>query len=153
MAEEKKKITRVMRVMMDEDEFDKYDRGETHSNSGLRNETGRLSALPDIAPIEDEDLPQREVVVYQDKYLEPERPTVGQRIAKGVVNVVFDVLSDPEVQESLYMLASVLWHYKVKSGIKKTIRKIKGEDKLKVKEKKQLWLSRISLILLLYNVK
>lgn len=77
MAEEKKKITRVMRVTMDEDEFDKYDRGETHSNSGLRNKTGRLSALPDIAPIEEEDLPQREIVVYQDRYFEPERPTVG----------------------------------------------------------------------------
>lgn len=136
MAEEKKKITRVMRVTMDEDEFDKYDRGETHSNSGLRNKTGRLSALPDIAPIEEEDLPQREIVVYQDRYFEPERPTVGQRIAKGAVNVVHDVLSDPEVQESLYMFASMLWHYKVKLGIKKTIRKIKGEDKLKVKDKK-----------------
>lgn len=136
MAEEKKKITRVMRVTMDEDEFDKYDRGETHSNSGLRNKTGRLSALPDIAPIEEEDLPQREIVVYQDRYFEPERPTVGQRIAKGAVNVVHDVLSDPEVQESLYMFASMLWHYKVKPGIKKTIRKIKGEDKLKVKDKK-----------------
>lgn len=136
MAEEKKKITRVMRVTMDEDEFDKYDRGETHSNSGLRNKTGRLSALPDIAPIEEEDLPQREIVVYQDRYFEPERPTVGQRIANGAVNVVHDVLSDPEVQESLYMFASMLWHYKVKLGIKKTIRKIKGEDKLKVKDKK-----------------
>lgn len=34
------------------------------------------------------------------------------------------------------MFASMLWHYKVKPGIKKTIRKIKGEDKLKVKDKK-----------------
>lgn len=31
------------------------------------------------------------------------------------------------------MLASALWHYKVKPGIKKTIRKIKAEDKLKTK--------------------
>lgn len=136
MAEEKKKVTRVMQVTMDEDEFDKYDRGETHSDSGLRNESGRLSALPDIAPIKDEDLPQREVIVYQDRYLEPEKPTVGQRIAEGTVNVIFDVLSDSEVQESLHMLASVFWHYKVKPGIKKTIRKIKGEDKLKIKDKK-----------------
>lgn len=133
MAGEKKKVTRVMRVTMDEEEFDKYDRGETHSDSGLRNKSGRLSALPDIAPIEEEDLPQREVVVYQDKYLEPERPNVGQRIAEGAVNVFVDVLSDPEVQESLHMLASALWHYKVKPGIKKTIRKIKAEDKLKTK--------------------
>lgn len=136
MAEEKKKVTRVMLVTMDEDEFDKYDRGETHSDSGLRNESGRLSALPDIAPIKDEDLLQREVIVYQDRYLEPEKPTVGQRIAEGVVNVIFDVLSDSEVQESLHMLASVFWHYKVKPRIKKTIRKIKGEDKLKIKDKK-----------------
>lgn len=135
MAEEKKKTTRVMRVTMDEDEFDKYDRGETHSNSGLRNESGRLSALPDIAPIEDEDLPQREVIVYKDRYPEPEEPTVGQRIAEGVANVVVDVLRDPEVQELLHMLANVLWHYKVKPGIKKTIRKIKGEDKPIIKDK------------------
>lgn len=80
MAREKKKVTRVMRVTTDEDEFDKYDRGETHSNSGLRNEAGRLSTLPDIAPIEETDLHKRAVVVYRDRYLEQEEPTMLRRI-------------------------------------------------------------------------
>lgn len=143
MAEEKKKVTRVMRVTMDKDEFDKYDRGETHSDSGLRDESGRLSALPDIEPIEEDDLPQPEVVVYQDRYLEPEEPTIGQKIAEGVANVIVDVLSDPEVQELLHMLASAFWHYKVKPRIKNTIRKIKGEDKPIIKDKKVVEIKQV----------
>ena len=55
----KKKVTRIMKVTLDEDEFEKYDKGLTHSDSGLRNESGRLSALPDIAPVSEDDLPRR----------------------------------------------------------------------------------------------
>ena len=33
---EKKRVTRPMNVTMDEDEFEKYDKGITHSDKGLR---------------------------------------------------------------------------------------------------------------------
>ena len=40
----KKQVTRTMKVTMDEDEFEKYDKGITHSDKGLRDEKGKLSA-------------------------------------------------------------------------------------------------------------
>lgn len=51
-----KKVTRVMKVTMSEDEFNKFDKGETHSNKGLRDDKGKLSALPDIETIPDNEL-------------------------------------------------------------------------------------------------
>lgn len=144
MTEKKKKETRVMRVTMDVDEFDKYDRGETHSDSGLRNEAGRLSALPDIAPIEESDLPEREVVVYQDRYLEPEEPSIGQKIAVGAINIAADILQDPEIQESLRMLASAFWRYKVKPEIKRTISKMKGESTSQTEAEKLIVKRRVA---------
>ena len=69
MAQQKKKVTRIMKVTLDEDEFEKYDSGITHSDNGLRNEQGQLSALPDIAPISEGDLPYREVVVREPVWI------------------------------------------------------------------------------------
>lgn len=51
-----KKVTRKMYVTMSEDEFNKFDKGETHSNKGLRDDKGKLSALPDIETIPDNEL-------------------------------------------------------------------------------------------------
>lgn len=128
MAGEKKKVTRVMRVTMDEEEFDKFDRGETHSDSGLRNEAGRLSALPDIAPVEETDLPERKVVVYQDRYLGQDATTIGQKLAAGAAKTVAEILCNPEVQEAFCMLASTFWHYKAMPKIQGIISKMNGEN-------------------------
>lgn len=128
MAGEKKKVTRVMRVTMDEEEFDKFDRGETHSDSGLRNEAGRLSALPDIAPVEETDLPERKVVVYQDRYLGQDETTIGQKLAAGAAKTVVEILCNPEVQEAFCMLASTFWHYKAMPKIQGIISKMNGEN-------------------------
>lgn len=51
-----KMVTRKMNVTMSEDEFNKFDKGETHSNKGLRDDKGKLSALPDIETIPDNEL-------------------------------------------------------------------------------------------------
>ena len=63
-----------------------------------------LSALPDIAPIEDSDLPEREVlrteIIYQDRYIELEEPTFGGRLVNGLWNLIVDIFDDPEVKES-----------------------------------------------------
>lgn len=45
-----------MNVTMSEEEFDKFDKGITHSDKGLRDEKGKLSALPDIETIPDNEL-------------------------------------------------------------------------------------------------
>ena len=76
MAKRKKQETRIMRVTMDKDEFSKFDIGETHSNKGLRSKEGKLSALPDIAPVSESDLPQK--TVYRTRYVEKKPSVVGQ---------------------------------------------------------------------------
>ncbi|MEG1848064.1 MAG: hypothetical protein RRX92_02955 [Lachnospiraceae bacterium] len=126
MATTKKKVTRIMKVTLEEDEFEKFDRGETHSANGLRGEKGKLSALPDIAPILEHDLPTREVVRTKVVY-EPvrEEPSIGVKTTQAVVNIVGEVLSDPEIQESIALLIKTYWHYKVKPKILTNIQQIK----------------------------
>ena len=46
-----------MKVTMDADEFEKFDKGKIYSNHGLRNEKGKISVLPDIAPVDEDDYP------------------------------------------------------------------------------------------------
>ena len=65
-----KKETRIMKVTMDKAEFEKYDKGITHSDNGLRNDRGRLSALPDIEPISESDLPERKIIRQETVYVE-----------------------------------------------------------------------------------
>lgn len=137
MAEKSKreKETRIMKVTMDADEFEKYDKGETHSDSGLRNEAGRLSALPDIAPISDDDLPQVEIVKTETVYVQPAELTTGERVGSAVgdfaCNVIADVINDPEIQEMVGNLLKAIWKYKVSPKIEGFIQRIKGENKPK----------------------
>lgn len=129
MPEKKKKTTRIMKVTLDEDEFEKFDKGTTHSDSGLRNDDGRLSALPDIEPVAEEDLPQREVIRTERVYVQPEEKSLGAKIASAAADVVVDVLSDPEVQASIAMLFKAWWHYKIQPRIADTVQKMKAETK------------------------
>lgn len=126
MADAKKKVTRIMKVTLEEDEFEKFDKGETHSDNGLRGEKGKLSALPDIAPISEDDLPTREVVRTEIVY-EPvrEEPSMGVKIAQAGVDIVGKVLSDPEIQEGIALLIKTYWHYKVKPKILTHVQQIK----------------------------
>lgn len=51
MPDNREKETRQMNVTLPKEEFAKLDRGETHSNNGVRYDNGALSAIPDIQPI------------------------------------------------------------------------------------------------------
>ena len=51
MPDNREKETRQMNVTLPKEEFAKLDRGETHSNNGIRYDNGSLSAIPDIQPI------------------------------------------------------------------------------------------------------
>lgn len=132
-----KKETRIMKVTMDKEEFEKYDKGITHSDSGLRNDKGRLSALPDIEPISEDDLPEREIVrqetvtVYVEKA--PERENIGTVIGHVVADVFIDVLSDPEVQEGLAKLGKAFWYHKVKPQLESAIQWVKSDKKFEIK--------------------
>ena len=132
--------SRIMRVSMTKDEFKKFDEGETHSNNGVRTKKGSLSALPDIEEISEDDLPTREVVrteiVYEDRYIEPAEPTWGERLAEGPANVIVDILTDPEVQESIGLLFKALWHYKVKPKISSAVQRMKEASKGETKASK-----------------
>lgn len=139
MAAPKKKVTRIMKVTLDEDEFEKYDSGITHSDNGLRNEQGQLSALPDIAPISEDDLPYREVVkretVYIDRAEEKTRSSTGSIIGDAVIEILDGIFSDPEIQAQLAELGRVLWKHKVKPRITDVIHWLKSDKKFEIKAK------------------
>lgn len=80
----KKQVTRTMKVTMDEDEFEKYDKGITHSDKGLRDEKGKLSALPDITPISEDDLPKRTVIKRETVFVEKKEPTLVEMLKEDV---------------------------------------------------------------------
>lgn len=117
MSGKKKKETRIMKVTMDADEFAKFDKGETHSNKGVRNNKGKLSALPDIAPVSERDLPRRQVVKTQKIYVE-KKPSVmqelGREIGYTVLDVAVDALRDPYVRRELGHKAKRFWRNKIK---------------------------------------
>lgn len=135
MANSKKKETRIMRVTMDADEFEKYDKGITHSDSGLRNENGRLSALPDIAPVTNDDLPYQEVIKTETVYVENKSTnnSFGAKLGHAIADVVVDVFSDPEIQEGLANLGKAFWYYKVKPRINNAIQWMKNDEKFETK--------------------
>lgn len=139
MAQQKKKVTRIMKVTLDEDEFEKYDSGITHSDNGLRNEQGQLSALPDIAPLSESDLPYREIVKRETVYVEREkehaRSSTGSIIGDAVIEVLDGIFSDPEIQEQLAELGRVFWRYKVKPRITDAIHWLKSDKKFEIKAK------------------
>lgn len=130
-----KKETRIMKVTLDADEFEKFDQGITHSDNGLRNEKGRLSALPDIAEVTDDDLPYKEIVRTETVYVERERTndSFGAMLGHAATEIVVDVLSDPEIQEGLANLGKAFWYYKVKPRINYTIQWMKSDKKFETK--------------------
>lgn len=118
MVMTKEKVTRIMKVTLDKDEFEKFDKGVTHSDNGLRGDKGKLSALPDIAPISEDDLPNKETVrknIVCKKCRE--KPLFGAQLAQVSIDIIDDVLSDPEIQESIALLIKTYWHSKMKPKI------------------------------------
>ena len=144
MDEPKKKISKPMMVTMDEDEYEKFKRGETHSKSGVRRKDGSLSALPDIAILSEEDMPTREVVKTERVYIQPSKPSAGKKIANAASEVALDVISDPEVQENLRLLWKTFWRYKIHPKISGAVSKIKTGQKpsRKIKAKDILEMDR-----------
>ena len=129
------KETRIMKVTMDSEDFQKYDEGNIHSNHGIRNSKGQLSALPDIEPVTEEDLPEREVIKTETVYIEAERQetSIGTIVGEAISSIIVDIISDPEIQKGIAELGKTFWYHKVKPRIDKTIHWIKSDNKLQTK--------------------
>ena len=116
MAEDKKKETRIMRVTMDADEFSKFDKGETYSAKGVRGKGGKLSALPDIAPVSESDLPKR--TVYRTRYVERREPSLRQMIKRDIVvaltDAAVDAIADPRKRAIMARKVKRIWNEHVK---------------------------------------
>lgn len=121
----KEKVTRIMKVTLDKDEFEKFDKGVTHSDNGLRGEKGKLSALPDIAPISADDFLTKETVrknIFSKKG--SENPSFGTKLAQVGIDIFDDVLNDPKIQESIALLIKTYWHSKMKPKILNHLKQI-----------------------------
>ena len=119
--------TRTMNVTMSQDDFKKLDSGELRSNHGLRDSSGHIKASLDISYISENELPQREVVRTETVYKEsPVASPTAQALTGATMEILGDILSDPEVKKSISDLIHVLWHYKVQPKIQDTIDRIKG---------------------------
>jgi len=119
--------TRTMNVTMSQDDFKKLDSGELRSNHGLRDSSGHIKASLDISYISENELPQREVVRTETVYKEsPVASPTAQALTGATMEILGDILNDPEVKKSISDLIHVLWHYKVQPKIQDTIDRIKG---------------------------
>lgn len=111
--------TRTMNVTMSQDDFKKLDSGELRSNHGLRDSSGHIKASLDISYISENELPQREVVRTETVYKESPVPSpTAQALTGATMEILGDILSDPEVKKSISDLIHVLWHYKVQPKFK-----------------------------------
>jgi hypothetical protein len=103
-------------IFKNEDEYQKYKSGQTHSDKGLRTEDGKLSSLPDIEEIKEE-----EIIFAPVK--EDSEPGFGEKmlyaILEGLYEGVQDVLSDEQNRKAIAALASNWWNGKALPGIKK----------------------------------
>ena len=117
MSEKKTKETRLMKVTMDAEDFDKFDKGETYSNKGIRNSQGKLSALPDIAPVSEDDLPRKTVVPPKIEYYQPKQPSIGKMMMQDLKyslfsmakNKIIDTITDPRKLTATWNKLKQLW--------------------------------------------
>ena len=94
--------TRTMNVTMSQDDFKKLDSGELRSNHGLRDSSGHIKASLDISYISENELPQREVVRTETVYKESPVPSpTAQALTGTTMEILGDILSDPEVKKSI----------------------------------------------------
>lgn len=115
-------------IFKDEEEYQKFKNGKTHSKKGLRTEDGKLSSLPDIEEIkEDEECYYASEPLTSASQLEM---GVGRQIMyailKGLYEGVREVLSDEQNRQAIALLAKNWWDGKAVPKIKKGWHDVKG---------------------------
>ena len=90
-----------------------------------------MSALPDISPVSDKDIPCCEIVRRETVYVETERPStsIGAAIGHAIGEAVIEILNEPEVREGLAELGKAFWYHKVEPCIKSAVQRLKCDKK------------------------
>lgn len=110
-------------IFKDEEEYQKFKKGETHSKKGLRTEDGKLSSLPDIEEIEEEDF--EDVAVTEPQLEIGLGEQIVYAILEGLYEGVKEVLSDEQNRQAIAALAKNWWMGKAVPGIKSSWNGIK----------------------------
>lgn len=110
-------------VFKDEEEYQKYKSGKTHSDKGLRTEDGKLSSLPDIEELdEDEDIPVQEIQIKEPGIAEQ----ILYSVLEGLIEATKEFLSDEENRKAIAALAKNWWNGKALPGIRKSVESVKS---------------------------
>ena len=111
-------------VFKDEEEYQKYKSGKTHSDKGLRTEDGKLSSLPDIEELDEDETELNPMEEVQRKEL-----GFGEQIIYSVLEGLYegtkDFLSDEENRKAIAALAKNWWNGTALPKIKKSVESVK----------------------------
>lgn len=92
-------VVRKMNVKLKKEEYQKLINGEIHSDNGLRNKDGKLSSLPDIEDIPDED-EDYSSSNYSGSYEEDSGDAIVELIISGLI-IGIAILSDEEKRKAI----------------------------------------------------
>lgn len=127
-AKKDRTVTRKMNVTFNnEDEYEKFINGETHSDKGIRTNKGRLSSQPDIEFI-DEDEKEDDYILNKDYSTSSTEDGFAVELLKAIVSglveglgeAITDIMSDEEKRKVLALKASNWWRGKALPGVMRT---------------------------------
>lgn len=115
-------VTRKMNVTFkNEEEYQKFIRGTTHSDKGIRTADGKLSSQPDIEEIYDEYEYEEQYYPIVSEYAKANE-SVGTRIivaiVEGLIEGVSEYLSDEQNRAMLASVAKRWWKENAVPGMK-----------------------------------
>lgn len=111
-------------VFDDEEELDKYENGEHHSNKGMRDKKERFTKQPDFVPMSDDDIileAEKILSMRRTERLPEQEMSKLQIIWNGAKGIVLDVLyaemmelkEDPEKRAIVLARINRLWEEKI----------------------------------------
>lgn len=106
--------TRVMKVTMKKEAFDLFDKGELHSDSGIRDSQGKIRVHPDIEPYVENDISQDDKVLLPQKSSTSVGQQVGSALAEVVGEIIVYVITNPDVHRAVAKGVKSFWKTKVK---------------------------------------
>lgn len=109
-------------IFKDEEEYQKFKSGKTHSQKGLGTEDGKLSSLPDIEEIEEEEYYYgSEPVTLASQNEMGVSEQIMYVILEGLYEDVREILSDEQKRQVIAALAKKLVEWKICSKDKERV--------------------------------
>ena len=105
--------TRVMKVTMKKEAFDLFDKGELHSDSGIRDSQGKIRVHPDIEPYVENDISQDDKVLLPQKSSTSVGQQVGSALAEVAGEIIVYVITNPDVHRAVAKGVKSFWKTKV----------------------------------------